>query len=253
MEISLLDGVNGFMMSVIDSQIWPFLLGMMAVFYSAMFVASKRLDFLVQSIAASAAIAIWYTRDSLLMQMGIERPASHGSSGLGVLLALGGVGALFGIAALALNYSANGSVPSVAKVAEAAKETGLAAAASWIWANMLAVAMPTQARQIAETLRSHIAELQAIALGDGHPIVAEVTRMLDKDLRDLLVRYKRVEVARRILPGQATLGDAELVNGLVQIEQALVEKRKTLATAALNDLKVETRFLELKHGSAEVN
>ena len=250
---SFLDGANGILMSVLDSEIWPFLLGMMAVFYSAMFVGSKRLDFLVQSIGAAAMLTIWYTRDSLLMQMGIERTASSHSSGLGVLMALGGVGVLVVIVALALNYNANDSVPTVAKVGAAAKETGLAAAASWIWANMLAVAVPTQARLIAETLRNHITELQALAVGDDHPIVADVTRMLDKDLRDLLVRYKRVEVARRILPGQATLGDAELVNGLVQIEQAMVEKRKTLATAALNDLKVETRFLELKHGNAEVN
>lgn len=141
------------------------------------------------------------------------------------------------------------TVPSVETVATRMHAPeGLAAVLSWLSTAVASFAMPEHAVALVRKIREHVDALAALELPHDHSVVTDVAKMIGTDVRDLLIRYRKVTAARRLLPGNSEMGDAELVNGLVKIEQALVEKRKTLATAALNDLKVQAGYIDAKHG-----
>lgn len=129
-------------------------------------------------------------------------------------------------------------------------EPGLAKLSAWLRGAAVGMSASDCARDAFERIGAHVAELQALGLPEEHELVVGVTKLLDSDLRDLLARFKRVERARRLLPGAVKLGDDELVRGLEQIEQALLARRQSIATAALNDLKVQSIYLTSKHGDS---
>lgn len=158
------------------------------------------------------------------------------------------VGGSYGLRRVGLVVS--DGVPTVQAVAARSASDGLGAVVAWL--GTATVGLPDHAAVLADRIVGQVRELDGIRPLD--PVVAaEVERLAAVDMRDLLVGYRKVEAARRLLPGSTKMGDAELVNGLVKIEQALIEKRKAIAAGALHDLKVQARYLETRHGGDGIN
>jgi hypothetical protein len=98
--------------------------------------------------------------------------------------------------------------------------------------------IPTSAMATFARIRAHVEELQrlSVQLPSALPAVSTAQTMVTRDLRDLLVAYKRVELARNLLPSMAQSGDKTLTDGLARIESALVEMREDAAKEALKQL-----------------
>jgi hypothetical protein len=138
------------------------------------------------------------------------------------------------------------SVPTVDTVVNRTADRGLGSVVGWLRATETTFSMPPHAVALVSRIREHVETCSASADRDAAADDA-VSKMISGDMRDLLVRYRKVEAARKLLPGNAELGDAELVNGLVKIEQALIAQREAVAKRALHDLKVQARYIETKH------
>jgi hypothetical protein len=107
--------------------------------------------------------------------------------------------------------------------------------------------VPVQARAAVNAIRGHIASVRTLG-APGDVTATTAAAAIDAELNDLIERYNRVAEARSGIEDVCCLGDAELLAGLTQLEAGIVAKRREIAEAALNDLKVQSRFAELKHG-----
>ena len=143
-------------------------------------------------------------------------------------------------------------VDKATKSAERTARTVLDRAQKAVAKVVAAVSMPEPAVKLVASIRGHIASARLTVNGaDG--ATESICVATEAELADLLECYQRATVARAGLPDSADLGDAELLAGLAQIESAILAKRSELAQAALNDLKVQSRFVELKHGNGPLN
>lgn len=232
----------------INAPFWPLILSLGFVCGVAMWAVRKSPTDLVAAAYSATMLSVWPMRWNVLASLGIEPPPGPVEQHWGYAIAPFGIVATIALLAIASSYFAAGSsVPKVEQKAEATK--GVQS-----WLSDVAALVPTGAMAAFARIRGHVEELTRLStqLPSALPAVSSAEVIVSRDLRDLLVAYKRVEVARRLLPGMANAGDKVLTDGMTRIESALVEMRKNVADEALKTLSVEGRFLELKHGDEDV-
>jgi hypothetical protein len=111
--------------------------------------------------------------------------------------------------------------------------------------------VPSAAAGVVVRVQEHLASVRSLSAGDV--AMEAVVGAIEVELDDLLERYNRVAEARQGIPDAGALGDTELLVALTQIEQAIVAHRRVIADAALHNLKVHSRFVELKHEKDGLN
>lgn len=228
-------------LGLLNSPLWPCAFLLALVVHLAFFVLGAGRHALVGAGGSCVALWLWCMRGLFLPSLGFDKPqgadAGHGYLYAGVIIIA--IVVLVGVVATA-SRRAEASVPVVLPSQPSVLS----------WLCDIETMIPLQARAAFIRIRAHITELSK--LKDQHsgelPEFAIAKTMVGTDLRDLLVRYKRVELARNLLPNMATLGDSELNSGFANIEAALVEVRKAAATSVLTELSIQERYVELKHG-----
>jgi hypothetical protein len=244
---SLIDGFQGLFFGMLNSSLWPVLFALAAMVQVALYLNTQNVVFLCVAVGAAMGLALWRALDAVFRTaFGIDSPQDAGLSMWWLLVP---VLAVVGIVAfVALTGRAEDAVPTPEFPTAKSELTPLVA-----WLLDLGRTLPTKHSATLAKIRDHITALESLRaeLPAGALSLGPITKMVSSDLRDLVVRYKRVELARKFLPNMETAGEDELTGGLMRIEAAIAEQRAAVADAAVNDLKVQELYIEAKHAHPE--
>ena len=95
--------------------------------------------------------------------------------------------------------------------------------------------------------------LQLETVDPGHPAAQETRKLVGETLPGMVEAYRRIPAHLRQEKRAGSSPDEQIVESLGKISTEIDHVTRQLATGALDDLAVRTRYLDYKYGDAEEN
>lgn len=95
--------------------------------------------------------------------------------------------------------------------------------------------------------------LQLETVDPGHPAAQETRKLVGETLPGMVEAYRRIPAHLRREKRAGSSPDEQIVESLGKISSEIDHVTRQLATGALDDLAVRTRYLDYKYGDAEEN
>ena len=229
-----------------DYQVWGWLLVAMLAGSVISTLVTRSMAQLGSGTAPAFLLIVWLNRRAIAAVLGVDLPPSNDLHMPTWLLIACCVFVVGGVASV-WRSSAENAVPKIEQSpAEDAKPDNIG------WLRTVAQQLPSTSSAVVVRITQHVVALQEIGanLTADSPALTAVNTIIGKDMRDLIVRYRQVELARKFLPAMSSAGDYSLLGALTRIEASVVQVREDVAAEAVKELAVETRYIELKHEKA---
>jgi hypothetical protein len=84
-----------------------------------------------------------------------------------------------------------------------------------------------------------------------HPATAEVRKLVGEHLPEMVDSYRKIPANMRKEQRAGSTPDQQLVEGLSKISNEIDSVTRQLASGALDDLAIRTRYLDYKYGGAD--
>ncbi|MDE1916196.1 MAG: hypothetical protein KGJ57_01200 [Sphingomonadales bacterium] len=169
------------------------------------------------------------------------------------LLAIAGVVLLGIIALMALTRSTPVKVPSLEQLRSAPAKTLVVDTQVWLEAQR--PALPAPALDLVGQIGGQLDQLatQLDRLDDSTPAVAQVRQLVGQHLPDLVGAYTAIPPSLRSAKQGEASPDEQLAASLGKISTEIDSVTRQLAEGSIDQLAIQTRFLDYKYGGDEVS
>ena len=143
-------------------------------------------------------------------------------------------------------------VPSRADINPASTDVKALVGRTELWLESQRRALPAPAVKLVDTIGLQLDSLgeQLVGLDQASPQAAEVRKLVGQYLPDMVDGYRKIPGHLRSEPRAGTTPEKQLLDGLQTISTEIDSVTRQLATGALDDLAIKTRYLEYKYGDA---
>ena len=119
-----------------------------------------------------------------------------------------------------------------------------------LWLEHQRRALPLPAVQLVDKIGLQLDALgdQLVGIDQSHPQAAEVRKLVGEHLPDMIEGYRKIPDALRYEERAGTTPAKQFVDGLQTISFEIDSVTRQLATGALDNLAIKTRYLEYKYG-----
>jgi hypothetical protein len=122
-----------------------------------------------------------------------------------------------------------------------------------LWLEAQRPALPPPAVQLVDQIGLQLDALgrQLESVDQAHPATAEVRKLVGEYLPEMVDSYRKIPQHLRREERAGSTPDKQLVEGLGKISHEIDDVTRQLASGALDDLAIKTRFLEYKYGGED--
>ena len=120
-----------------------------------------------------------------------------------------------------------------------------------LWLEAQRPALPPPAVRIVEDIGVQLDALglQLDGIDQQHPAAVEVRKLVGDTLPEMIDSYRKIPVVMRTEPGSGGITpDSQITDSLGKISREIDSVNRQLASGALDDLAIRTRYLDYKYG-----
>ena len=123
-----------------------------------------------------------------------------------------------------------------------------------LWLEAQRPALPPPAVTLVDQIGLELDALgkQLEGVDQAHPATAEVRKLVGEHLPEMVDSYRKIPPQLRKEPRAGSTPDQQLVEGLGKISHEIDSVTRQLASGALDDLAIRTRYLDYKYGGDDV-
>jgi hypothetical protein len=124
-----------------------------------------------------------------------------------------------------------------------------------LWLEAQRPALPPPAVQLVDKIGGQLDALgaQLANVDQQHPATTEVRKLVGEYLPEMVDSYRKIPAHLRTEQRAGSTPDRQLVEGLGKISGEIDSVTRQLASGALDDLAIRTRYLDYKYGGDEVD
>ena len=124
-----------------------------------------------------------------------------------------------------------------------------------LWLEAQRPALPAPAVQLVDRIGGQLDALgaQLANVDQQHPATAEVRKLVGEYLPEMVDSYRKIPAHLRTEERAGSTPDKQLVEGLGKISSEIDSVTRQLASGALDDLAIRTRYLDYKYSGDEVD
>ena len=143
-------------------------------------------------------------------------------------------------------------VPSRADIDPASPDVRALVGRTELWLESQRRALPAPAVTLVDQIGLQLDALgdQLVGLDQSHPQAAEVRKLVGQHLPEMIDGYQKIPVQLRNEERAGTTPAKQFVAGLQTISGEIDSVTRQLATGAIDNLAIKTRYLEYKYGDA---
>jgi hypothetical protein len=122
-----------------------------------------------------------------------------------------------------------------------------------LWLEAQRPALPAPAVTLVDQIGLQLDGLgkQLESVDQAHPATAEVRKLVGEYLPEMVDSYRKIPAHLRKEERAGSTPDKQLIDGLGKISHEIDSVTRQLASGALDDLAIRTRYLDYKYGNAE--
>ena len=124
-----------------------------------------------------------------------------------------------------------------------------------LWLEAQRPALPPPAVSLVDQIGGQLDALgkQLETVDQAHPATGEVRKLVGEYLPEMIDSYRKIPAHLRTEQRVGSTPDQQLVEGLGKISHEIDSVTRQLASGALDNLAVQTRFLDYKYGESDVD
>ena len=122
-----------------------------------------------------------------------------------------------------------------------------------LWLEAQRPALPPPAVTLVDQIGLQLDALgkQLEGVDQAHPVTAEVRQLIGEHLPEMVDSYRKIPAQLRKEQRAGSTPDQQLVDGLGKISTEIDSVTRQLASGALDDLAIRTRYLDYKYGAPD--
>lgn len=122
-----------------------------------------------------------------------------------------------------------------------------------LWLEAQRPALPPPAAKLVSTIGVQLdgLQLQLQEVDQAHPTAGQIRKLVGEDLPEMIEGYRRIPDHLRYEERAGSTPNKQLMEGLELISSEIDSVTRQLASGALDDLAIKTRYLDYKYGDAD--